>query len=90
MAAHEVRCRNEAVKLSPKEAHLLEYFMRNKNMTLSKEQIFDKIWGFEQDAELNNVELYVFYLRKKISFVQNGVALDTIRGLGYRLSEAEA
>lgn len=75
------------VTLTPKEAQLLEYLMRNKNQTLRKEQIFDRVWGFEQNADIDNVELYVYYLRRKIHFSDCGISLDTIRGVGYRIKE---
>lgn len=61
---------------------LLEYLCQNKGQVLGKEQIFDKIWGFN-----NDVELYVFYLRKKIKFKENHLNLKTIRGIGYCLEE---
>lgn len=75
------------IKLSLQESQLLEYFIGNKEQTLSKEQIFDKIWGFDTDVEISNVELYVFYLRKKINFEKNELMLKTIRGIGYVLKE---
>ena len=75
------------IKLSLQESQLLEYFMENKEQTLSKGQIFDKIWGFDTDVEISNVEVYVFYLRKKIDFEKNGLSLKTIRGIGYVLKE---
>lgn len=75
------------IKLSLQESQLLEYFIENKELTLSKDQIFDKIWGFDTDVEISNVELYVFYLRKKIDFEKNGLSLKTIRGIGYVLKE---
>ncbi len=87
MQQHEVTYNGHQIKLTRKEAQLLEYLMRNKNQTLRKEQIFDRVWGFEQNADLDNVELYVFYLRKKITFADCGISLDTIRGVGYRIKE---
>lgn len=75
------------IRLTAKEAQLLEFFMRNKGLVLKKEQIFDRVWGFEKEVEISSVELYVFYLRKKIDFSSCGLALDTIRGVGYCLKE---
>ena len=75
------------IKLSLQESQLLEYFIENKEQTLSKDQIFDKIWGFDTDVEISNVELYVFYLRKKIDFEKNQLVLKTVRGIGYILKE---
>lgn len=75
------------IRLSLQESQLLEYFIENKEQTLSKERIFDKIWGFDSDVEISNVELYVFYLRKKINFEKNELVLRTLRGIGYTLKE---
>ena len=75
------------INLSAKESQFLEYVMRNCGRVLSKEQIFNKIWGFDSDTEISAVELYVFYLRKKIDFKKCGVTLETIRGIGYCFRE---
>lgn len=77
----------QEIKLTVKEMQLLEFLVKNRNQILTKEQILDKVWGFEQDVELNNVELYMFYLRRKIPFGKAGVKLKTIRGIGYQLQE---
>ncbi len=74
-------------KLTAKEGQLLEMFIRNPGMTISKEQILDRIWGIESSAMENSVEIYVHYLRKKISKSQ--VYIKTIRGLGYVLREKD-
>ncbi len=75
--------------LTNTEASLLELLIRNKELVLSKEQIMEKIWGFDHDIEISNVELYIFYLRKKIPFSEIGVKLMTIRGVGYMLTEKQ-
>jgi DNA-binding response OmpR family regulator len=74
-------------KLTAKEAQLLEMFIRNPGMTISKEQILDRIWGIESMAMENSVEIYVHYLRKKLD--QSKTCIKTIRGLGYVLKEKE-
>lgn len=83
----EVDISGEKTKLTLKEAQLLEFFIRNKNQVLSKEQILNRIWGYGSDIEIKNVDLYIFYLRKKIDFARAGIALDTIRGVGYSIKE---
>lgn len=83
----EVSWPGSVIKLTVKEARLLEFFIRNKGIVLGKEQILDRVWGFEADIETANVELYVYYLRKKIDFASCGVSLETIRGIGYCLKE---
>lgn len=74
-------------KLTAKEGQLLEMFIRNPGMTISKEQILDRIWGIESMAMENSVEIYVHYLRKKLD--QSHAYIKTIRGLGYVLKEKE-
>lgn len=74
-------------KLTAKEAQLLEMFIRNPGMTISKEQILDRIWGIESLAMENSVEIYVHYLRKKLD--NSHAYIKTIRGLGYVLKEKE-
>lgn len=83
----EVLIGQTKVKLSLKEAQLLELFMQNKGQTLSKEQILDRVWPFNTEVELKNVDLYTYYLRKKIDFPAAELALETIRGVGYALKE---
>lgn len=86
-ARGEVRLAGGMIRLTVKEARLLEFFLRNKGIVLGKEQILDRVWGFEADIEAANVELYVYYLRKKIDFASCGVLLETVRGTGYCLKE---
>ena len=52
---------------------------------LSREQIALKIWGYESDAEYNNVEVYMSFVRKKLAFVETCCEIKAIRGLGYEL-----
>lgn len=84
----EAKINNEKVKLTLTETKLLELLMRNQGQVLTKELILNKIWGFNNDIEIKNVELYIFYLRKKIDFEKCNVLLRTIRGVGYCLEEA--
>ena len=84
---HEVYVFDDTIILSALESQLLEYLMRNHGQALTKEQIFNKVWGFDSDTEISAVELYVFYLRKKIDFKKCNVALETVRSVGYSLKE---
>jgi DNA-binding response OmpR family regulator len=83
----EVTVGEEKTKLTVTESQLLELFMRNKGQALTKAQILDRVWGFDKEVEINNVELYVFYLRKKIDLNKAGIAIQTVRGVGYCLKE---
>jgi DNA-binding response OmpR family regulator len=90
MRSCEVSIDGESIKLTTTEAQLLDLLMRNVGQVLTKEQILDRIWGFDKDVEIKNVELYIFYLRKKIPLEKSGVTINTVRGIGYSLKEIEA
>ena len=73
------------VKLTLKESELLAFLILNKNIAVSKELIIEKLWGFEADIEHNHVEVYISFLRKKLSFLNSNVSITTVRGVGYSL-----
>lgn len=76
---------NNSVRLSEKEFKILEYLVMNQNQILTKEQIIAKIWGFNNDAEYNNVEVYMTFTRRKLSFIESKTEIKSIRGIGYEL-----
>lgn len=75
------------IKLNLKENELLELLITRKQGVTSKEQIIEKLWGFDSDVEYNNVEVYISFLRKKLNFLHSQVKINTIRGVGYVLEE---
>jgi len=75
----------EAISLSYTEFHLLEYLISNISVIVSKEQIYDKIWGFDSEIESNNLEAYISFLRKKLKIIDSNVTIKAVRGLGYKL-----
>ena len=75
----EARCGDRCVQLSQKEAQLLELLMVNEGQVLTKERIFERVWGYCAEAELSSVELYIHNLRKKLLTA----AIKTARGVGY-------
>ena len=81
---HEVWRSGQAVSLSPTEYKLLRYFMNNPRRVLSKAQILDHVWNYDFNGEVNIVESYVSYLRRKIDTVEPRL-LHTLRGVGYVL-----
>ncbi len=91
IATSKLNCKNtgETVELVCKEFQLLEYFMRNPNQILSKEQIYDKVWGMENEIESNNLEAYLSFIRKKLKAIGSNVNVKAVRGLGYRLEEKD-
>lgn len=75
----------QSVRLSEKEYRLLEYFLANSGQILTREQLALKIWGYESDAEYNNVEVYLSFTRKKLAFVGAKTEIKAVRGIGYEL-----
>lgn len=78
---------SQSVKAGTKEFLILEYLMRNQKQIVTKEQIAEKIWGFDNEAEYNKVEVYLSFLRRKIRFIGSEVKIKAIRGIGYCLEE---
>lgn len=76
---------NQSVRLSEKEYRILEYMIANQGQILTREQFAVKIWGFDSDSEYNNVEVYMSFTRKKLSFVKAKTEIKAIRGIGYEL-----
>lgn len=72
---------SEVIHLTPKESTLLELLMRNVDQVLTKDRIMEKVWGYNSETELANVDLYIHYLRKKL----NLSSIKTVRGVGYFL-----
>lgn len=75
----------ESVSLSAKEYKVIEYMMLNNQMIISRDQFALKIWGYESEAEYNNVEVYMTFVRRKLAFIKAKTEIKAIRGLGYQL-----
>ncbi|MGL6293797.1 response regulator transcription factor [Eubacterium aggregans] len=77
--------KDEEFKLSVKEAKILEMLLKRSNQVFTREQILDRVWGFDKEVNENNIEIYVHNLRKKLK--ETDVKIDTIRGVGYTLGK---
>ena len=75
----------QSVRLGEKELRILEYMFSNQGQIMTREQLAVKIWGFENEAEYNNVEVYMSFTRTKLAFVGSKVEIKAVRGLGYEL-----
>lgn len=82
-------CGDNMVRLGFKEFEVMRLLMTNCPAVIPKEDIISKIWGLESEAEDNNVEVYISFLRKKLSFLHSGVSISTVRKLGYFLEVPE-
>ena len=83
--AFTLSCGGRSVRLSRKEFDMCELLMRNRQVVLTKETLLLKLWGYESDAEDNNVEVYISFLRKKLTHLHSQVRIKTIRMVGYCL-----
>ena len=82
-----LHCGPKSVHLGYKEFEVLRLLMTNPRIVLSKEELISKVWGLASNAEDNNVEAYISFLRKKFHFLGSGVNIVTVRKVGYRLEE---
>ena len=78
---------NRQFELTAKEYDLLEYFMRNPRQVLTREQILDRVWGYDFGGESNVLEVYIRYLRQKIEADGESRLIHTVRSVGYVLRE---
>ncbi len=74
-----------SIKTSLKEYQILEMFFKNPKQIISKEQFIEKIWGHDFDGEYNSVEVYISFIRKKLSAIKANVIIKAHRGVGYSL-----
>ena len=75
----------QSIRLSDKEFRILEYMIANKGIILTREQLALKIWGYDNEAEYNNVEVYMSFTRKKLAFIHARTQIKAVRGIGYEL-----
>ena len=83
----KLKCKENEIQLSGKELELLEQLLLNKNQLLSRDTMLDRIWGYESDAEYNNVEVYITFIRRKLKLINSNVNIKAVRGIGYKLEE---
>ena len=90
-AEGKLRCAatGKEIRLGAKEYQLMELFLRNPGQILQRETIQERIWGYDSEAEYNNLEVYVSFLRKKLTFLGSGVKIRAARGVGYALEVSE-
>ena len=86
-ATFSLSCAERAVRLSRREYDLIELLMRNGNQVVTKEQMLVKVWGYDSQAEDNNVEVYISFLRRKLTHLHSAVKIKTLRMLGYCLTQ---
>ncbi len=83
-----LRCGEHSVRLSAKEFEIMRFLLQEGERNLSKEMILSKVWGYDSDAVENHVEVYIGFLRKKLTAIGSDIRIESVRRLGYHL-EAE-
>lgn len=78
-------CATNSIRLSAKEFNIMRFLLASGKNNLSKEMILVRVWGLESDAVENHVEVYIGFLRKKLSAIGSNIRIEAIRGLGYHL-----
>jgi two-component system OmpR family response regulator len=89
-AAHEVRRRHRLIDLTPKEFALLQYLMAHRDEALTRSRLLEHVWDFAFDGDPHIVDVYIGYLRDKIDRPFDRRAIQTVRGIGYRLHDDQA
>ncbi|HCD1510721.1 TPA: winged helix-turn-helix transcriptional regulator, partial [Enterococcus faecium] len=83
--SNEVLYKEQVLPIQGKEFELLVYFLQNKGIILTKEQIFDRIWGFDSDTTITVIEVYMSNLRKHLRSTGLDKEIKTLRNVGYIL-----
>jgi len=81
----ELLCKDRSVKLGLKEFDIMKLLLSYGSRIISKEMLIEKVWGYDSEAEYNNVEVYISFLRKKLAHIKSNVCIKTVRGVGYSL-----
>lgn len=81
--------RDKSVKLAKKEYQLLEYLLVNHGNILTRDMLVAKIWGYDDQTEYNQLDVYISFVRKKLKFVSDTVSIVTEKGVGYSLQAEE-
>lgn len=88
-STYQLSCGEKAIRLASREYQMLEMLMVSPGQVISVDQFMDRIWGYDSEAELNVVWVYISYLRKKLTGLGSKVSIKATRGLGYSLESHE-
>lgn len=85
LSAYELSCGDKKVRVSLKESEIILYFMDRPSFVVTKDELIIKLWGYDSDAEYNNIEVYISFLRRKLEYLNSRAKITTVRGVGYKL-----
>ena len=86
---HELCGKNGSVKLAAKEYQIMDMLFQNSTQIIPKERFVEKIWGFDSEAEYNSIEVYISFVRKKLTAIGSNVQIKAVRSVGYCLEVPE-
>lgn len=86
---YELSNKQSSLRLGNKEYQMMEMLMVNPKRLISTEQFMERIWGYDAEAEINVVWVYISYLRKKLASLDANVKIKAVRGIGYTLEESD-
>ena len=86
---HELRGEMGIVKLAAKEYQIMDMLLYNRSQIIPKERFVEKIWGFDNEAEYNTIEVYVSFVRKKLTAIGSDLQIKAVRNVGYCLEVSE-
>lgn len=81
----ELSCNYQSIKLGAKEFQIMEIFLSSPKQVIPKNLLIEKVWGIDTNTEYNNVEVYISFLRQKLSSLDTKIQIKTSRGIGYHL-----
>lgn len=87
LSNYDLKTSSESIRLTLKEFDILKYFMERPNLIVTKDDLITKVWGFDSEAEYNNIEVYISFLRKKLTYLKSSSKISTLRGIGYKLEK---
>ncbi|KAB8138918.1 response regulator transcription factor [Gracilibacillus oryzae] len=85
----DVKRGTQPIELTPREYDLLTFLLKNKNQVFHREQLLDKVWGFDYAGDTNVVDVYIRYIRNKIDKPFDKSTIQTVRGVGYTIKDME-
>lgn len=87
LSTGEMICNDKSIHLNYKEFEIMKLLIANQDVAIKKDDIIVKVWGYDSDATDNNVEAYISFIRKKLSFLKSRVSIIALRKIGYKLEE---
>lgn len=87
LSTGEMICNDKNIHLNYKEFEIMKLLIANQDVAIKKDDIIVKVWGYDSDATDNNVEAYISFIRKKLSFLKSRVSIIALRKIGYKLEE---